>query len=149
MRKNTLVRRIAATAAAVTMLGAAMVAVPTSAQAAVTCSYGNVCFYYYKNLAGAARSYSASDKSMYDERFNRGGTSAAGYGVRVENHSSSVYNRTGQRVLMFKNRGCYENNEYALAIPHGAAGNFADTDYPGYDNNIASVKIGSGRCINR
>lgn len=133
---------IARAAAAVAVLGTALLAAPGGAQAAGrdgTCDSGEFCLYYNSDNAGSVSDFTTSISDYGDTQpscyeFKGAGN---GQGLCVKNNAASVWNRTGGSVTVFYNSG-YAGDSQTLAA--GAKGNLNAT----LKNENASHRLGGG-----
>ncbi|CCH69615.1 exported hypothetical protein [Phycicoccus elongatus Lp2] len=133
---------IARAAAAVAVLGTALLAAPGGAQAAGrdgTCDSGEFCLYYNSDNAGSVSDFTTSISDYGDTQpscyeFKGAGN---GQGLCVKNNAASVWNRTGGSVTVFYNSG-YAGDSQTFAA--GAKGNLNAT----LKNENASHRLGGG-----
>ena len=128
-------RRLAASACAATIIGAAaLVAGPVSSAQAATgsCDPGEFCLYYFTSRAGGLYEYSGSDSSLANDHFENADT-----GQIVNNNTDSAWNRgTGTGlidVLVYDGTG-YSST--ARCIKQGRVVN----NLGSFNNKISSYK---------
>jgi hypothetical protein len=145
-RSSALFKKLAYAGAAGALVGAALVAVPSTAQAAArdgVCQSGEFCLYFNSNQAGSVSDFGGSISDYGDSQpdcyeFKGAGN---GKGLCVKNNAASVWNRTGGQVTVFYNSGYAGDSQTFNA---GAKANLKAA----LKNDNASHRFGGGGSTN-